>query len=120
MDDYSTVEQIDLAVPRAFLATSFARNRQAPDYCSLVDRRWRDFIHCMMAASVYRMALSLILMNGGPSPRMRALASQDTLILRRLAVSLGVRRTKLGVAGFWGAGTLLDSGFTVIRVTFSC
>jgi hypothetical protein len=99
---------------------SFGTVQPVTNYCSLVDMRCRPFIHWMRAASVYRMALSLTLMNGGPSPRMRALASHDTLTFRRLAVSLGVRRTKLGVVGFWGAGTLLGSGFTVIRVTFSC
>jgi hypothetical protein len=27
----------------------------ASSYCSLVDKRWRDFIHWMVVASVYRM-----------------------------------------------------------------
>jgi hypothetical protein len=99
---------------------SFGTVQPVTNYCSLVDMRCRPFIHWMRAASVYRTALPVSLTYGGPSPRMRALASQDTLTFRRLAVSLGVRRTKLGIAGFWGAGTLLDSGFTVIRVTFSC
>jgi hypothetical protein len=67
-------------------------------YCSLVDRRCCDFIHWPRTASEYRMALP-ILMNGGPSPRMRALASHDTLTFRSLAASLGVSRNKAGAAG---------------------
>lgn|SRR6478736_7685268 len=38
----------------------------------------------------------------GPSPRMRALASQDVLTLRSPAASFGVRRTMAGAAGLCG------------------
>src|SRR5437588_944472 len=56
------------------------------------------------------------LMKGGPSPRMRAFASHDVLTFRRFAVSLGVRRTKLG-PGLWAAGAAMDAGFEVMGVT---
>jgi hypothetical protein len=49
------------------------------------------------------------LMKGGPSPRMRALANQEVLTFRRWAVSLGGRRTKLGIAGFCSAAASMDA-----------
>src|SRR5262249_47821505 len=61
----------------------------AIDYCSLVDRRCRDLIHGMRAASAYRIE-RLTRMNGGPSPRRRALASQERLTFKRTAASFGV------------------------------
>src|SRR5262249_25791626 len=76
--------------------TSF-RVTAAHDYRSLVDSRCRDFIHCETAASLYRIALGPSLMNGGPSPRIRALANHDWLTLRSLAASFGVSSTMVGV-----------------------
>ena len=86
------------------------------DYRSLVDRRWRDFIHWMRAASVYRMTLSPGLIYGGPSPRMRALANQETLSLSSLAASLGVSRTMIGADGFVAVALLAREDCDVISV----
>ena len=60
-------------------------------YRSLVDRCICDFIHCWRCPSEYRMDRP-IFAKGGPSPRMRALASQDSLTRRKSAVSFGVNR----------------------------
>jgi hypothetical protein len=50
---------------------------------------------------------------------MRDLASQERLTLRRAAVSLGVRRAGLAVAGLCGAGAPTDVGLTCIGVISS-
>jgi hypothetical protein len=66
----------------------------AHDQYPLVDRRCRDLIQWVRADSAYRIARPT-LMNGGPSPRMRALASQDRLPRRRPAASFGVSRRSM-------------------------
>src|SRR5438874_12140395 len=67
------------------------KNLLGLNYRSLVDSRCRDFIHWMRPVSLYRMDRP-ILIYGGPSPRMRALASQDKLTRRKWAASFGVSR----------------------------
>src|SRR5512139_303528 len=69
----------------------------------------------MSATSWYRTALP-ILMNGGPSPFMRALASQDKLTLRSLAASFGVSRTMAGVGDFTAMAPPASEIFGVICV----
>jgi hypothetical protein len=49
----------------------------------------------------------------GPSPRMRALASHETLTLRRSAVSFGVKRTKEADAFWWPESWVTDTGLTL-------
>jgi len=66
---------------------------------SLVDRRCLDLIHWVRAATAYRIERPT-LTKGGPSPRMRAFASQDRLTLRKRAASGGVRSS----SAFAGTG----------------
>jgi hypothetical protein len=58
---------------------------------SLVDNRRRDFAHQSRAPSSYRMERPTCIY-GGPSPRIRAFASQEQLTRRKSAVSFGVSR----------------------------
>jgi hypothetical protein len=72
----------------------------AGSYCSLVERRWRDFVHCWRAVRLYRIARP-ILMKGGPSPRIRAFASQDRETFKALAASRGCRSGSIKLARAW-------------------
>jgi hypothetical protein len=52
MYDYSGLQEnslVKLVTGSVNICTALARTR---DYCSLVDRRWRDFIHWSTTASV--------------------------------------------------------------------
>ena len=51
MDDYSVIQAEDLGVSGARPWHIFRTIRAAHDYCSLVDKRCRDFIHWTRAAS---------------------------------------------------------------------
>jgi hypothetical protein len=59
------------------------------NYYSLADRRCCDFIQRMRASLEYRTERPNR-RNGGPSPRMRALANQEKLTRRNRATSFGV------------------------------
>jgi hypothetical protein len=91
MDYYYSSEQYYFADANFISGLPWLTINAGHDY-SLVDSRCRPVIHWMSAASRYRMALP-ILMKGGPSPRIRAFASQDRLTLRSRAASFGVNRT---------------------------
>src|ERR1700722_15874345 len=51
---------------------------------------------------------------GGPSPRIRAFASQEVLSFRRWAASFGVSRTVMAVAGFSDGMPFWTVNFEVI------
>jgi hypothetical protein len=52
MDDYSSVTIGTLAELACHLWQILAGDYDGPHNCSLVDKRWRNFIHWMRAASV--------------------------------------------------------------------
>jgi hypothetical protein len=70
---------------------------------SLVDDRCLDRIHVIREVSEYRMDRPTG-KKGGPSPRIRALASHERLTFNRAAVSFGVRTSSGAVDGLWGVG----------------
>ena len=57
---------------------------------------------------------------GGPSPRMRAFASQEVLSLSQWAVSPGVRRTGAVVFGFWEPPTVSSTAQVGLSVNGTC
>ena len=52
MDHYSDPKAVTSAKLLLVCQHTFPSAYANRDYCSLVDRRWRDFIHCSRAASL--------------------------------------------------------------------